>query len=125
MHRLALDDTLSAFLLLKLLNSSLSLFSLQQQLLLMLLLTKSVQEFMRLGENLRNKSVFIEVLDVENFPVHLITLMGSLIDISHQVFVLEVNSPEFSVIVLVFIILRRPCSAMHLFLVIPINFCWR
>ena len=59
-------SSVGLLLLLPLLNSNLSLLCLLYQLLLVLLLAQSVQEFVRLGQDLWYQSVFIEVLNVED-----------------------------------------------------------
>lgn len=97
--RILHSDAKSAFLFILLLNSSLSLFGLQQKLLLVLLLSKTMQEFVWLGQDLRYQSVLIEVFYVEDFAVHFIVLVSSLINIRHKVFILKVHTPELTIIV--------------------------
>ena len=58
---------LSSLLLLQQLSSELSFASFLQQFLLVLLLTKSMQELVGLGQDLWYQSVLVEVLYVENF----------------------------------------------------------
>ena len=91
----------------------------------MLLLSQSVQEFVWLSQNLRHQSVLIKIFDIENFPAHFIALVSGLVNVCHQVLVLDVNSPKFSVIVLVLIKLWRSSSAVHFLLVIFIDFSRR
>ena len=76
------DDTTDVPLVLnELLNSCLSLFCFLHQLLLMLLLSESVQELVRLSEDLWNQSVFIKVLNVENLSAKLVVLVCSLVNV--------------------------------------------
>ena len=84
-----------------------------------------MQEFVRLSQNLRNKSVLVKIFDIEDFPAHLIALMSGLIDVRNEVLVLEIDSPEFSVVVLVLVKLWRTSSAVHFLLVFFIDFPWR
>lgn len=81
----------------------------------MLLLSKPVQELVRLGQNLRDESVFVEIFDVEHLSVHLVAVMGCLIDVSQQVLVLEIQSPILLEVVSVLIIFWRETSSLHLF----------
>ena len=60
------NSSVGLLLLLPLLDSNLSFFGLLYQFLLVLLLAQSVQEFVRLGQDLWYQSVFIEVLDIED-----------------------------------------------------------
>lgn len=61
---------LSSLLLLQQLSSELSFASFLQQFLLVLLLAKSMQELVGLGQDLWYQSVLVEVLYVENFSKH-------------------------------------------------------
>lgn len=70
------------------LGASLSLAGLLQKLLLMLLLAKAMQEFVRLGQDLRHQSVFIEVLDVEYLASALVVGRTNLIDVGDKVLIL-------------------------------------
>ena len=74
--------TQCSLLLLKVLRPCLSLSSLLEQLLLVLLLPESVQELVRLRQNLRYQCVLVEVFDVKYLPRHLIVLLGNLVDVS-------------------------------------------
>jgi hypothetical protein len=65
----------------------------------MLLLAKSVQELMGLSEDLRNESIFIEILYVVDFSFDLVVLMGYAIDFAKEVFVLEEYPPILSVVI--------------------------
>lgn len=73
--------TKSAFLFILLLDSGLSLLGFQEQLLLMLLLAQTMQKLVWLGQYLRHQGVLIEVLDVEDFSIHFVVLVRSLINI--------------------------------------------
>ena len=84
-----------------------------------------MQEFVGLSQNLRDESVLVKIFDIEDFPAHLIALMSGLIDVRNEILVLEVDSPEFSVVVLVLVKLWRPSSAVHFLLVVFIDFSWR
>lgn len=77
----------------------LSLFGLFNQLLLLLLLSQSVQELVRLSEDLGNQGVFVKVLDVEDFARHFVVLGSRLVNVTNQVLVLEEEPPEFFVII--------------------------
>ena len=68
-------------MLLHLLNSSLPLLGLLHELLLVLLLAQSVQEFVRLSQDLWYQSVFIEVLDVEDLAAQFVVLVSCLVDV--------------------------------------------
>ena len=61
---------LSSLLLLQQLSSELSFASFLQQFLLVLLLTKSMQELVGLSQDLWYQSILVEVLYVENFSQH-------------------------------------------------------
>ena len=54
---------------------------------------------MRLCQYLRDESILIKVLDVEHFPIHLVAVMSCLVNICEQVFVLEIQSPVFFIVV--------------------------
>jgi hypothetical protein len=74
-------DTLGPLRLLYLLDASLSLLGFHQQLLLVLLLTKPMQEFVGLSQNLRHQGVFVEVFDIEHFTIHFVALVSCLVNI--------------------------------------------
>lgn len=65
----------------------------------MLLLSETVKKLMRLSHNLRNKSVLVVIFNIENLSAHLVVLLSCLVNVTDQVFVLNVNSPEFFVVV--------------------------
>ena len=74
-----------------------------------------MQEFVRLGQDLRHKGVLIEVLDVEHLSVHLVAVVSCLIDICKEIFVLKVKSPVLLEVVSILVILRREGRSFHLF----------
>lgn len=78
------------------------LLGFQDQLLLLLLkllLAKAVQELVRLGHDLRDKSVVVEVFDVYYFAIHLEVFICSLVYVRDEIFVLEIHSKVFFIIV--------------------------
>ena len=73
----------------------------------MLLLPQPVQELVRLGQDLWHQGVLVEVLDVEDLLAHLVVLVGRLVDVRHQVLILQVDPPELFVVVGLGVELRR------------------
>ena len=47
----------------------------------MLLLSKPVQEFVGLGQDLRYEGVLVKVFDVKHLSIHLVAVVSSLIDV--------------------------------------------
>lgn len=121
---LAVHATQRFLLLCALLYPGLSFLGLKQQLLLMLLLAKPVKELVRLGHDLGNKCVLVVVFDVENLSAHFVVLLRCLVHITHQVFVLDVNSPELFVVIHSSIILWWLLRAHHLVHVNSANLVW-
>jgi len=111
---LAVYTTKCFFLLCALLYSGLSLLGFEKQLLLMLLLAKTVKEFVRLGHDLGNKCVLVVVFYIENLSAHFVVLLCCLVHITDQVFILDVNSPELLVVIDSSIILWWLLRANHL-----------
>ena len=68
-------------MLLPLLNSKLSILGFLYELLLVLLLAQSVQEFVRLSQDLWYQSIFIEVLDVEDLTAQFVVLLSCFVDV--------------------------------------------
>lgn len=87
--------------------ASLPLLGLLLKLGLVLLLPQPMQKLMRLSENLGYEGVLIEVLDVEDLSGHAVVGAGCLVDIGHQVLVLEIHSPELFVVVNIWVISWR------------------
>ena len=87
-----------------LLDPRLSLLGLLEQLLLVLLLAQTVQEFVWLRQHLGNESILIIVFNIEYLATHLIVLKCSLVNVAHEIFVLDVNSPELFVIIDIFVV---------------------
>ena len=63
----------------------LTLASLFQKALLVLLLPQTVEEFVRLGQDLRNQGVLVKVLDVEYLPTHFVILRRNCINLLNEV----------------------------------------
>ena len=58
-----------------------------------------MQKLVRLRQYLRHKRVLIEVLDIENLPEHLVVLLRNLVDVGHQVLVLQEQAPKLFVVI--------------------------
>ena len=97
-----------------LLDARLPLLGLLKQLLLVLLLAQAVQELVWLRQDLGNEGVLVVILDVEYLPTHFVVLQCCLVNIAHQVFVLQVNPPKLLVVVDVLIICWRLLSTNDL-----------
>ena len=80
----------------------------------MLLLAQAVQELVWLRQDLGNEGVLVVILDVEYLPTHFVVLQCCLVNIAHQVFVLQVNPPKLLVVVDVLIICWRLLSTNDL-----------
>jgi len=91
----------------------------------MLLLAESVKELVRLGHDLRNKCVLVVVFDIENLSAHFVVLLSCLVNITNQVFVLNVNSPELFVVVNSSIILWGLLRPDHLVHINSADLVWR
>ena len=111
---LAVDTTKRFLLLGTLLDPCLSLLGFYQQLLLMLLLAQTVKELVRLGHDLGNQCVLVVVFDIEDLSTHFVVLLCCLVNITDQVFILDVNSPELLVVINSSIILWWLLRADHL-----------
>ena len=122
---LAVDTTKCLLLLSALLNPCLSLLCFYQQLLLVLLLAETVKELVRLSHDLRHKCVLVVVFDIEDLSTHFVVLLCCLVNIADQVFILDVNSPEFFVVINPDIILWWLLRSDHLVHVDSTNFVWR
>lgn len=122
---LAVDTTKCLLLLSALLNPCLSLLCFYQQLLLVLLLAETVKELVGLSHDLRHKCVLVVVFDIEDLSTHFVVLLCCLVNIADQVFILDVNSPEFFVVINPDIILWWLLRSDHLVHVDSTNFVWR
>ena len=122
---LAVDTTKRFLLLCALLYPGLSFLSFQQQLLLMLLLAKTVKELVGLSHDLGNQCILVVVFDIEDLSAHFVVLLCCLVHITDQVFILDVNSPELFVVINSSIILWWLLRANHLVHVNSANLVWR
>ena len=61
---------------------------------------------MWLRHNLRNECGIVKVLDVEDFPFDPIIICSCLINVSQQVFILEIKFVKFLIVVLAFVVRR-------------------
>ena len=73
-----------------------------------------MQEFVRLGQDLRNQGVFVKILDVEHLSVHLVAVVSCLVNICKKIFVLKIKSPVLLEVVRILVILRRESCSLHL-----------
>ena len=73
-----------------------------------------MQKLVWLGQYLRHQSVLVEVLYVEDFTIHFIVLMGSLINIRNKVLILKVHTPELTIVICGVIKNWRLVSALYL-----------
>lgn len=83
-----------------------------------------MQELVWLGQYLRHQSVLIEVLYIEDFAIHFIVLMGSLINIGHKVLILKVHAPELTIVVRAVVKDWWLVSALYLLTVNSPNLIW-
>ena len=84
-----------------------------------------MQELVWLGQDLRHQGVLIEVLYIEDFPIHLIVLMSSLINICNKVLILKVHAPELAIVIRAVIEDWRLVRALNLLTVNSSDLVWR
>ena len=84
-----------------------------------------MQKLVWLGQYLRHQSVLVEVLYVEDFTIHFIVLVGSLINIRNKVLILKVHTPELTIVICGVIKNGRLVSALYLLTVNSSDLIWR
>ena len=81
---------------------------------LILLLPQSVQKLVRLGHDLGDQGVIVEVLDVKYLPVELEIVVCYLVNIGHKVLILQEEFEVFFVIASFWVVLGN-IRHLHIF----------